>query len=248
MLFIAHRGASHDAPENTLAAVSLAWQQNADAVEVDIQLSRDGKIVVIHDDDTRRTAGVNRKVCDQTLAELRSLEAGCWKGREWLGEKIPTLDEILATIPNGKRLFIEIKCGPAIIPELAEALERSRKEPQRIVPIGFSLATMKSVKQKLPGVEVCWIVDFKRERKTTAQQTTAQDLIQRARQAGLDGLDLSAKGPIDHSFVSALKAARLKVYVWTVDSPSQARKLAAAGVNGITTNRPGWLREKLKGT
>jgi len=96
---IAHRGASHDAPENTLAAVNLAWQQNADAVEIDVHLSRDGQIVVIHDENTRKTAGLNKNVSEQTLAELRRLDVGRWKGRQWAGEKIPVLAEVLGALP-----------------------------------------------------------------------------------------------------------------------------------------------------
>src|SRR5256886_17013132 len=84
---IAHRGASHDAPENTLAAIRLAWQQQADAVEVDVQLSKDGKLVVIHDDNTKRSGRFARKVNALTLDELRKLDVGRWKGNRWAGEK-----------------------------------------------------------------------------------------------------------------------------------------------------------------
>src|SRR5438552_3255312 len=80
---IAHRGASHDAPENTLAAIQLAWRQNADAVEVDVQLSKDRHLVVIHDATTSKTAGVRKKVAAQMLAELQSLDVGRWKHRKW---------------------------------------------------------------------------------------------------------------------------------------------------------------------
>ena len=95
--FIAHRGASHDAPENTLAAIQLAWRQNADAVEVDVQLSKDRHLVVIHDATTSKTAGVRKKVAAQILADLQSLDVGRWKHRKWKGEKIPTLAAALAT-------------------------------------------------------------------------------------------------------------------------------------------------------
>src|SRR5438552_9814499 len=112
MEIIAHRGASHDAPENTLASVNLAWRQHADAVEIDVQFSKDGKLVVIHDNSTRRTGRVNKKVSEQTLSELRRLDVGRWRGRTWSGQRIPTLDEVLATVPHGKRLYVELKCGP----------------------------------------------------------------------------------------------------------------------------------------
>src|SRR5258708_12015509 len=91
MEIIAHRGASHDAPENTLAAIQLAWQQGADAVEVDVQLSKDGKLVVIHDDNTKRSGGLARKVGAQTLEELGRLDLGSLKGKRGPGDKIPNL-------------------------------------------------------------------------------------------------------------------------------------------------------------
>src|SRR5258706_7289864 len=112
---IAHRGASHDSPVNTLAAVQLGWKQRADAVEIDVQFSKDNHIVVIHDDTTRKTGGLRRKVGEQTLAELRTLDVGRWKDARWRGEKIPTLAEVLATIPDQRRLFVDIKCGPECV-------------------------------------------------------------------------------------------------------------------------------------
>ena len=248
MEIIAHRGASRDAPENTLAAIQLAWQQNADAVEVDVHLSRDGHLVVIHDDDTRILAGVKKKVANQTLAELKKLDVGRWKGLAWAGERIPTLDETLATIPTGKRFFIEIKCGPEFIPAFENLLQQHEAKTPQLVLIGFSLSTMAVVKKTFPELEVCWIAEFKRNWKTGRWSPQPEDLIQKTTQAGLDGLDLGAKGPITARFVSQAKAAGLRIYTWTVDSPLKARKLNAAGVDGITTNRPAWLREKLTPT
>jgi len=242
---IAHRGASHDAPENTLAAVQLAWQQQADAVEVDVRLSKDGRLIVIHDANTRRTAKVRRKVSDQTLAELRSLDAGRGKGRQWSGERIPTLDEVVATVPEGRRLFVELKCGPDGIAELAGIVRNCGRPPHRIIAISFSREIARLLKAELPESEACWICQFRRNWKTGRRVPGVDELIAAARKARLDGVDLNARGPVNERMVRRLKAAGLKVYVWTVDSPAQARKLVAAGVDGITTNRPGWLRRKL---
>src|SRR5262245_24153707 len=97
---IAHRGASHDAPENTVASFQEAWRQKADSAELDIQLTKDGRIVVLHDSTTKRTTGTDLKVSEQTLAELRKLDAGSWKGEKFKGEKLPTLAEMLATAPK----------------------------------------------------------------------------------------------------------------------------------------------------
>jgi glycerophosphoryl diester phosphodiesterase len=246
MELIAHRGASRDAPENTLAAVNLAWAQNADAVEVDAHFSDDGQLVVIHDDHTGKVAGVRRKVRAQTLAELQALDVGRWKHARWAGERIPTLAEVVATIPNGRRLFVEIKCGPECVGEFDSVVQRSGRRPRQIVPIGFSLETLRLIKQRRPELEVCWVVAFRRHLTTGRWTPTAAKLVEQVQAAGVDGLDVGAHGPVDAKFAATVKAAGLKLYVWTVDSPAKARNLIAAGVDGITTNRPGWLREQLE--
>lgn len=106
---VAHRGASAEAPENTRAAVCRAWDLGADAVEIDVHLSRDGQLVVIHDETLNRTAGVAARVADRSAGELSRMDVGLWKGREWTGEGIPSLKQILTTVPVGGRLFVELK-------------------------------------------------------------------------------------------------------------------------------------------
>src|SRR3954470_13597201 len=97
---IAHRGESADAPENTMAAFLLAWERRVGAIELDVHLTRDGELIVSHDADTRRTTGTSKVIKDSTLDELRPLDAGRWKGPRWAGERMPTLGEALATIPE----------------------------------------------------------------------------------------------------------------------------------------------------
>src|SRR4051812_44240225 len=158
---IAHRGASHDAPENTVASHRLGYAQGADAGELDVHLSTDGRIVVIHDADTNRTTGRKQAVADQTLDELRALNASQW-GR-WQGsafaEKIPQLAEILAIVPAGKRLFIEVKTGPEIVTELERVIRASGLAVQQLPLITFELETARILKLRLPAHEVCWIAD-----------------------------------------------------------------------------------------
>lgn len=243
---IAHRGASFDAPENTLGAFRLGYAQAADAGELDIHLSRDGRIVVIHDADTARTAGIARPVVAQSLDELRTLEAGQWG--PWRGsafaEKIPLLTEVLAVVPAGRRLFIEIKVGPEILPEFARVLQASGVPAPSLPVITFNLEVARAAKRLLPAHEVSWLAAYDQD-KQTGRFPDIDRLISQARAAGLDGLDLQANFPIDAAFVQKVRAAGLKLYTWTVDDPAVARGLAAAGVDGITTNRPGWLRGQL---
>jgi glycerophosphoryl diester phosphodiesterase len=241
---IAHRGASHDAPENTVASFKLGYEQKTDANELDFYLTQDGKLIVLHDKDTGRTTGVTNKVAETTFADLRLLDAANWG--EWkskgFSEKLPSLDEALALIPDGKRFFLEIKCGPEALPELKKAIKRSGKKPQQIVLIGFNYKTVKAAKANLPKIEVCWLSSAD---KKTKKYPPVEELIDQAKAAKLDGLDLESGFPIDREFVAKVHAAGLKLYTWTVDDPAVARAEAEAGVDGITTNRPGWLREQL---
>ena len=238
MKLIAHRGASHDAPENTLAALRLGYAQGADAGEVDVHLSRDARIVVHHDADTGRSAGLRQAVAAQSVTELRSLNVGQWG--KWNGsafaEKIPLLSEVLALVPAGRRLFIELKVGAEILPELERVIRASGLGAAQLALITFDLATARAAKHYLPAHEVCWIAE---------PPTSADYLIREAKAAGLDGLDLSYKFRIDAAFAQKVHGAGLKLYTWTVDDPAVARSLATAGIDGLTTNRPGWMREQL---
>lgn len=242
---IAHRGASHDAPENTLASFRLGWEQLTDADELDIYLTKDGQVVVIHDATTKRTTGVDKKVSDTTLDDLRALDAGAWKGVKWTGEKLPTLAEALATIPDGKKMFIEIKCGPEVLPALEQVMKESGRKPEQLVIIGFSYETMKKARERFPQAPIYWLSGYK-EDKATGKFPEIDDLIAKTKEARLDGLNLHYKFPIDAAFVAKVRAAGLKLYTWTVDDPAVAKKLAEAGVDGITTDRPGWLRAQLQ--
>jgi glycerophosphoryl diester phosphodiesterase len=241
---IGHRGASYDAPENTLSSFKLGYAQKADACELDIYLTKDDNIAVIHDDTTKRTGGVAKKVAEQTLDELRQQDVGKfgkWKDKGF-SEKIPRLDEVLPLIPDDRRLFIEIKCGPEVLPELANNIERMGTTTNQTVIIGFSYETMKAAKDKFPNLEVNWLVSSDNK---TKKFPPVEELIKKAKDAKLDGLDLNSGFPIDKAFVDKVHHAGLKLYTWTVDDPEVARREAEAGVDGITTNRPGWMREQL---
>ncbi len=238
---IAHRGSSHLYPENTLASADAAWREGADAVEVDVRLTRDGRIVLMHDESALRTTGSDRPVAELSFADLRELDAGSWKAKDHAGERVPLLDELLATVPPGRKLYVEIKCGPEIVPPLKALCERAAPESSRIVFISFEPAVCSAVKEALPAHPVLWIVG------KHSGAPSLDMLIAACRKSGLDGLDLRADWPIDAAFVQAVHSAGLVLCVWTVDDPALAGRLIRAGADGITTNRPGWLRTKLAG-
>ncbi len=240
---IAHRGASHDAPENTVAAIKLAWQQKADGSEFDVYLTKDGKIVAIHDKDTKRTAGVSKRIAETTFDNLRLLDVGKWKAAPFTGEKIPELSEMLATVPAGKKVFIEVKCGPEIVPELDRVLRAAKLKAEQTPVIAFDAEVIAALKKARPDLPAYWLVSL--AAKKGAKPPTAAVLIAKAKSIKADGLDLSAADTLDEAFARAVKDADLKLYVWTVNDADVARRMVRIGVDGITTDRPAWLREQL---
>lgn len=242
---VGHRGASYDAPENTLAAIKLGWEQQADAVEFDVYLSKDGQIILSHDADTKRAAGVDKKVVEQTYQELRRLDVGAWKDKKYTGERIPLLSEALATIPKGKRVFIEVKCGPEIVPELQRVLAVAKRPTSETAVISFNKDVVAASKKTLPECKVYWIVSVKKDKQTGEWNHSVDSLIQTAKELHADGLDLSACDLIDRGFGDRVKASGLELLVWTVNDVKVAHQMIAAGVQGITTDRPLWLREQL---
>ncbi len=246
---VAHRGASFDAPENTLAAQKLAWKQNADVVETDIWLTKDGRIIVSHDKNAKRTAGKDVLVTESTQAELRQLDAGTWKAPQFAGEKLPTLDEQLALIPAGKRLFIEIKDGPHLVPELVRVIERSKQSPKTVEIISFNYESLKKCRELLPAYKTQYLVGHPAPNAKTPpkkRQPTLDEVIAEAKAAKLTGLDLQSTWPLTPADTKKIKDAGLELHVWTVDDPAVAKHWIALGALSVTTNKPGFLREQLK--
>lgn len=245
MEIIAHRGASYLAPENTVASAKLAWEKNADAVEVDVYLSADEQVVVIHDRTTKRTGGEEFEVAACTAEQLRALDVGRFKDEAFAGERIPVLAEIIETLPAGKRLFVEIKCGPEVLPALEKIIVESGKRSQ-IVIIGFGLETVTASKQLMPDLPTYWLVGTKKDEQTEQWIPHDKSLADQAVAAGLDGLNVHWAG-VNKEFAQSVRKAGMGLYVWTVNDSAEAARLAKLGIDGITTDRPGWLRDELAG-
>ncbi len=242
---IAHRGASADAPENTLAAFRLAWKQKVPAVELDVHLTKDNQLVVIHDADTQRTAGEKRIIKDALFDDLQDLDVGRWKADRWAGEKLVTLQQVLAEIPPNTRCFIEVKVGPEAVPALVKAIEQCGKPAAQLCIISFNAETIAEAKRKLPQLKAYYLASFQRDPQTNEWKPSVEELVTRAKSIHADGLDLSYKGPVDAEFVRRVKAAGLQFYVFTVDDLKIAQQFVAHGVDGITTNKPAWMQDQL---
>jgi glycerophosphoryl diester phosphodiesterase len=244
-LIIGHRGASREAPENTLESFRLAWDQGADGIEADFRLTADGRIVCMHDATTSRTTGVDLNIADTTLKELRRLDAGLWKGSGWSGALIPTLAEVLAAIPPGTWFFIEIKSGPEIIAPLEEVLRASGLSPERIRLLSFSAPLITELKQRLPDWHACWLCDYRYSLLNNVWHPSRTDVLDTLHRCGADGLASANRKMLDRDLVETLKGRGKEIHVWTVDRLPAAQRLCALGVNSIMTNRSGWLRRQL---
>lgn len=241
---IAHRGASRDAPENTLPAIKLGFERGADAVEIDIFLTKDGRIVVSHDETTKRTTGVDLRIAETTLAELRRLDAGSWKHPRFAGTKIPTLAEVLAAVPEGRGLVIEIKCGREVLPELERVIEASGKRSRTTI-IAFSYEVIRAAKARMGSIPCYWLYGFGDREKRLFGDLSVDDLVKKAKRAGVDGMDVNFRGLSSGELADKLARESMRLWVYTVNSPEDGRRMVEMGVEGITTDRPLFMREKL---
>ncbi len=237
-LILGHRGASVEAPENTIASFALAMEEGADGVELDVWRCRTGEVVVHHDSDTGRTCGEALRVSSASLAELRRLDAGGWKGARFAGERIPTLAEVLDALP-GAIVNVELKSSGVpdlALPRAVARIVRDAAAGERVVASSFDLVLLAAFRAVAPRVR--------------AGVLFAADQAWRARAAaGVALLGARAVHP-EHTLVTPERAARwaargLAVNTWTVDAPAEVRRVAALGAAAIITNRPAVARAAL---
>jgi len=236
VLVIAHRGASGNAPENTLAAFRKAVALGATFIETDLQLSRDAHFVAIHDDTVNRTTTGQGAVHGMTLTELRRLDAGSWFGSEFIGERIPTLEEILEFSKKHDVVFyLEIKPGGSWGGEhaLIGALRESGEIP-RVVVISFDAAIVLGLRKIEPTLMTGLLYDGQIENPLDkAVAIGARQLLVRG--------DL-----VTPALLANARKKDLQVVCWTVNHPAHMRMLAAAGVDGIMSDYPDRLAAAVK--
>jgi len=228
VLIIAHRGASGNAPENTLAAFRKAVALGATFIETDLQLSRDARFVAIHDATVNRTTNGQGAVHDMALADLRKLDAGSWFGSEFAGERIPTLEEIFEfSKKNDVVFYLEIKPGAAWGGEhaLVGALRESGEIPRAVV-ISFDAGIVLNLRKIEPTLMTGLLYDGQIENPLEKAVEIG------ARQVAVRG-DL-----VTPALIAQARKKDLQVVCWTVNHPAHMRMLAAAGVDGIMSDYP----------
>ena len=227
-LIIGHRGASADAPENTLAAFALALEQNADGIEFDVQLSADGVPVIIHDDTVDRTCNGTGRVTDLTLTELQALTIEN-------EHAIPTLDEVFETLGRRTLYNVELKVlgvnDGGLAAAVADRIE-GHGLGDRVIVSCFSPFVLREARRHL--VRSIPVAHLRQHRLMRLAHTFVR--------AEADHPDHKL---VDEPMMIWARRRGLRVNVWTVDDPAEAQRLIGLGVNGLITNRPGALRTTL---
>ncbi len=240
---VAHRGASAEAPENTLSAFRRAWELGVECVELDVHVTKDGHVVVMHDPTTKRIGGRDRKIADQTLAELRELDVGGYKSPAFSGEKIPTLGEVLATIPTGRTLFVEIKSGPETIPVIAKAIHDADPRPRggKVALQAFDAKILVEFAKAVPEAPAYWTVDppiDDHEEEHPVPLPYPRSVVAEAKRHGFPGLALFY-GSVTEELLADAAAAGLEIDVWTVnEEPELMRWAKRPDIRWIETDRP----------
>ena len=235
---IAHRGASHEAPENTMAAFRLAWEQGADGIEADFFLSKDGQVVCIHDKDTKKTGSQNLLVSKSTLKELRAIEYGSWKDPKFKGEAIPILSDVLDALPRDKWFFLEIKDNEKIVAPIAEILRAKQANKERVVIISFHGEVIKKCREVLPEYRTCLLHAL----KDFDKNDQAEKYLTQLKSSQCQGLAYREHPAIPAKWLTKAVGEDGLLATWTVNSPEPAMRAIERGVDFIITDRPHDLR------
>jgi glycerophosphoryl diester phosphodiesterase len=234
--FVAHRGASYIAPENTIASIEMAWKLDSYGAECDIYLTKDKKIVIFHDSNTKRLTSENHVVSETNYSVLKnlSIKLKSTNSSYFKGQKIPLLEDALKTLPEDKLLVIEIKCGKEVLPELDKVIKKHWKTGN-IAFISFGFKTISLTKALFPEVP-CYFLSGSLDK--------VYNLYPEIVKNKLDGVDLNHK-IIDKQIVEKMKKDGKDVWCYTVNTPEIAKKMKELGVSVITTDRPYFLKESM---
>jgi glycerophosphoryl diester phosphodiesterase len=238
-LNFAHRGASHEAPENTLAAFLLAAELGADGIELDVQLSKDGELVVIHGFTLESTTDGQGPVQDKTLAELKELDAGTWFDPVFAGLRIPTLQEVIETVGHRLLLNIELKTNGLRNDGLAAATVHILEDNHllnRVVVSSFNPIVLQRVRRLNPwiGLGLLYAPDV----PIILRRPWFRHLL---RPEALH----PHYSMVDDRYVAWARKRGYRINTWTVDDPGQMWQLMRQGVDTIITNRPDLLKQVL---
>lgn len=237
MLVIGHRGAPSRAPENTLASFGAALEIGVDGLELDVHLSRDGQLVVIHDADLRRTTNGQGFVHEYTLAQLKTLDAGSWYGAAFAGERIPSFEEVLDLVGKRVPLQVELKGATQGVTEATIAALDRRGLLDTVMLTSFQLGLLPLARRLVPSVQIGALV-WGRARTPDRTPMSPQACVE-ATQAAQADVMLLWHECVDEARVAAARAAGIPVGVAGGTARAEdMRRVLSFGVVRMTTNFP----------
>lgn len=241
---VALRGASHEAPENSIPAIRLAWKQAADAVLLNLQVTKDLQLVLMHDLYPNVEGGSAEPVSRLTSEQLKAFDIGKAKGEAFAGTRIPALTDVWETVPEKGRLFLVMETGNHLHTATANVLEKTEFK-NRVVLMSPFVKNLVEVRKRLPQLAGLWMTSLE-EKSPGKWSPSPESLVSKLNADSLDGLYLMDCAGVDERFVSTLHEAKKKVYVWNVTKEEAVKRLRKLGVDGIASERPEWLRAVLE--
>lgn len=239
---IAHRGLSAQAPENTLSAIRLALEAKVDMIEFDLHMSRDQVPVVIHDPTLERTTDGTGAVKEMSLFELRKLDAGAWFGDAYLGERIPTLTEVMAMVQGKTKLLIELKWDdegdvyPGLVDSVLAEIDRFQGEEWCVIQ-SFDASTIRDIKTKAPALEAQKLILYDLPILPGHIDRQWQWTDGSAFDEGVSAINVWLRC-LSPRLVNRIHAQGKKVYVYTVNEPADLAYCQKLGVDGVITDGP----------
>ena len=243
---IAHRGESFDAPENTMQSIQLAWDRNCQLVEIDIRKTKDNQIVIIHDKTTYRTAKKLFSIKRNSLEVLKKLNVGYFKHSSSQFNAIPALKEVLESVPKDCKLVIEIKSNSKILSHLKKLLEESNFSEDQIHIIAFNFKTLAKAKRLMPQYKMLWLLNLDYYFPSWLIYLNKEKIVQKLKKYNLDGVNVWQGKLLTKEFIQYFKQKNFLVYTWTVNDPYRAGQLLNYGIDGITTDKAGWLKKQVE--
>ena len=207
---------------------------------MDVRLTKDNQIVCHHDKSCLRTAGNPITIKDSEYEELSKLDIGSWFGEEWKEETIPLLSEVLDLIPKKKEIYIEVKTGTEITDQLIKDIYQHKEKIKEISIISFYPEVIKEIKSIAPELTANLLVNFE-----GPKLIEENDIVRMMKEINADGIGAQNHKSLDIHFFNKINRENKKVHVWTVNSKEEAKRYYELGLDSVTTNCPGKIREYL---
>ena len=242
---LAHRGMSEDAPENTPSAYRRAVERGF-GFECDVYLTRDGRVFSFHDPTLKRIAGIDKRCADCTWDEVKDLDVGSWKGKEWANERPCLFEDILALARDGRLVEVDVKAGPEIVPAIKRLVgSQTNATPRNLVFASARLETIVALRAAMPDFQAWMGVTCRRGWGRKDPPRPVEEALEIVRRSKATGVALQFNPAIvTADYIAAFHRAGYYVNVWTIDDAKSALLAIERGADTVTSNRPSQLLEE----